>query len=143
MGVLSIFLNSHLSVLREARWTGLFLFFAPARSHALYYYIISVEHVLRSGSHDLIYIISVEHVLRPGCSLFYFYFIFIFILLYFNASIILYLPLLKTKPKDSVIWYVMIDFWTIRNLKVFCNIGILYYRRFIGVLYFGNLWSTF
>ena len=39
MGVLSIFLNSHLSVLREARWTGLFLFFAPARSHALYYII--------------------------------------------------------------------------------------------------------
>ena len=72
----------------------------------------------------------------------YIYIIFIFIL-YFNASIILYLPLLKTKPKDSVLWYVMIDFWTIRNLKVFCNIGILYYRRFIGVLYFGNLWSTF
>ena len=34
---------------------------------------------------------------------------------------------------------------TIRNLKVFCNIGILYYnyRRFKGVLYFGKSWLTF
>ena len=35
-----LFQNSDLSVLREARWTGLFLFFAPARSHALYYIIL-------------------------------------------------------------------------------------------------------
>ena len=34
MWFLSIFLNSDLGVLREARWTGLFFFSVPARSHA-------------------------------------------------------------------------------------------------------------
>ena len=37
MWFLSIFLNSAVGVLREARWIGLFLFYVPARSHALYF----------------------------------------------------------------------------------------------------------
>ena len=94
MGVLSIFLNSDLCVLREARWTGLLLFLALARSHALSVehvlrpgsHVISVEHVLRPGSH----VISVEHVLRPGSHVILYYIIFyyiIFILLYFISMI--------------------------------------------------------
>ena len=55
--------------------TGLFLFFVPARSHALYplYYIISVEHVLRPGSHDIfIYIRRTRSTSRLFLILFYF-----------------------------------------------------------------------
>ena len=42
MWFLLIFLNSDLCVLREARWTGLFFFSVPARSHALYYTILYI-----------------------------------------------------------------------------------------------------
>ena len=52
--------------------TGLFLFSVPARSHVILYYIISVEHVLRPGSHDILYYIIL-------------YYILYYIILYFNS----------------------------------------------------------
>ena len=68
MGVLSIFLNSDLSVLRDARWTSLFLFFAPARSHALYlYYIRRTRSTSRVTRYIILYYIYIilYYILTP------------------------------------------------------------------------------
>ena len=49
-------------VLREARWVSLD---HPVRSHALYIFFISVEHVLRPGCYFLYYIFFLFLYLNP------------------------------------------------------------------------------